>query len=167
MSSFDTEFEMAPNGVKRRKLEHDSDGDDTSQVTSKKAQKAFFKNASNWNLEQDYESRPRKGKKTKERKESSRLPLKTRDGRIEALRELEDEGAESAESDNEWLEGQDNDVEVESEEDGDSEPVEEEKPEQEQNRKKQAKSQHCFPPVPVCGKPASDCQPSISMIERR
>ena len=132
MSSFDTEFEMAPNGVKRRKLEHDSDGDDTSQVTSKKAQKAFFKNASNWNLEQDYESRPRKGKKTKERKESSRLPLKTRDGRIEALRELEDEGAESAESDNEWLEGQDNDVEVESEEDGDSEPVEEEKPEQEQ-----------------------------------
>ncbi|CAM1502887.1 Fc.00g076630.m01.CDS01 [Cosmosporella sp. VM-42] len=112
---------MAPNGTKRRKLAHDS-SDEESQPkgTQKKAQKAFFKNASNWNLEQDYESRPRKGKKRE--KESTRLPIKTADGRIEQFRALEDEAAD-VESDTEWLEGKED--EIESEED---EVIEEEKP---------------------------------------
>ena len=43
----------------------------------------FFNTASRWNLEQDYEQRPRKQKKKE--KESTRLPIKTADGRIEHL----------------------------------------------------------------------------------
>lgn len=122
---------MAPNGAKRRKLEHNSSDDESSShASSKKVQKAFFKNATNWNLEQDYETRPRKGKK-KQEKESSRLPLKgTSDGRIELLRGLEDDEV-SVESDTEWLEGREDDLDDEEPEPEDK-PKEPEKPEQEQ-----------------------------------
>ncbi|PCD30914.1 hypothetical protein AU210_010582 [Fusarium oxysporum f. sp. radicis-cucumerinum] len=76
---------MAQNGTKRRKIAHDSaDHETQDQNDSRSAQKSFFKNASNWNLEQDYETRPRKGKK---QKESNRLPIKTADGRIEQAEE--------------------------------------------------------------------------------
>ena len=44
---------------------------------------AFFANASRWNLEQDYETRPRKSKKKE--KENTRLPIKTAEGRVEPL----------------------------------------------------------------------------------
>lgn len=55
------------------------------------AQGDFFKRASQWNLEQDYEQRPRKQKKGKE---SNRLPIKTAEGRIEQLEPTaEDDGA--------------------------------------------------------------------------
>ncbi|KAL6851006.1 hypothetical protein ACO1O0_008132 [Amphichorda felina] len=122
---------MAPNGVKRRKLEHNSSGDESdSPVSARTAQKAFFKNASNWNLEQDYESRPRKGKKKRET-QSSRLPRKeTSDGRVELLRGLE-EDAESIESDTEWLEGREEE-EVDEEPELESKPKEPEKSEEEQ-----------------------------------
>ena len=43
----------------------------------------FFANAARWNLEQDYETRPRKVKK-KDR-ENTRLPIKTAEGRVEQL----------------------------------------------------------------------------------
>ncbi|KAL8789021.1 MAG: hypothetical protein Q9195_007041 [Heterodermia aff. obscurata] len=43
----------------------------------------FFNTASRWNLEQDYEQKPRKQKKKE--KESTRLPIKTAEGRIEHL----------------------------------------------------------------------------------
>ncbi|KAM0236436.1 hypothetical protein ACHAPO_005068 [Fusarium lateritium] len=110
---------MAPNGTKRRKVAHDSsDHESRGQAESKSAQKSFFKNASNWDLEQDYESRPRKGKK---QKESNRLPIKTADGRIEQAEGQEDDEA-SIESDTEWLEGREDEEEVEFEE----EEVEEE-----------------------------------------
>ncbi|KAF4978371.1 hypothetical protein FZEAL_5230 [Fusarium zealandicum] len=103
---------MAPNGSKRRKLEHGSSDDEAkAPPASKKAQKSFFKNASNWNLEQDYESRPRKGKKLKE---SNRLPIKTADGRVELAEGDEDETA-SIESDTEWLEGREDEAEWEPE----------------------------------------------------
>ncbi|KAM5345477.1 hypothetical protein ACJ41O_011339 [Fusarium nematophilum] len=110
---------MAPNGSKRRKLAHDS-SDDESQAksSSRNTQKSFFKNASNWNLEQDYESRPRKGKK----QESNRLPIKTADGRIEQAQGLQDETA-SIESDTEWLDGREDEIASEPEQD---EEVEEE-----------------------------------------
>ncbi|KAF7559333.1 hypothetical protein G7046_g4823 [Stylonectria norvegica] len=107
---------MAPNGTKRRKLEHERASPQTTtpspRKAPKKAQKAFFKNATNWNLEQDYENRPRKGKKAQ--KESTRLPIKTADGRIEQFQSLEDDLA-SVESDTEWLEGRDDAVESEEE----------------------------------------------------
>jgi nucleolar complex protein 3 len=110
---------MAPNGTKRRKIAHDSsDRESRGQNESKSAQKSFFKNAANWDLEQDYESRPRKGKK---QKESNRLPIKTADGRIEQAQGQEDDAA-SIESDTEWLEGREDEEEEEPEE----EEVEEE-----------------------------------------
>lgn len=67
----------------------------------------FLKHAAGWNLEQDYEQRPRKQKK-KDR-ESSRLPIKTAEGKIEALQALdvnsEDEDSwlgSEAEDEQEW-----------------------------------------------------------------
>ncbi|KAK7424991.1 hypothetical protein QQZ08_008387 [Neonectria magnoliae] len=101
---------MAPGGSKRRKLEHDSsDNENQPQASSKKTQKSFFKNASNWNLEQDYESRPRKGKKA--HKETNRLPIRTADGRIEQFQALEGD----IESDTEWLEGREDEAESDAE----------------------------------------------------
>lgn len=107
---------MATFASKRRKLAHRPPNDEANAVdSSKKTQKAFFKQASNWNLEQDYESRPRKGEKPK--KLSKRLPIKTADGRVEQLQGLDDEGSDvSVESDTEWLEGREEDVESEQEE---------------------------------------------------
>ncbi|KAJ4202867.1 hypothetical protein NW767_005625 [Fusarium falciforme] len=100
---------MAPNGSKRRKLAHDSSDDESgAQSSSKNAQKSFFKHASNWNLEQDYESRPRKGKK---QKESNKLPIKTADGRIEHAQGDDEDDAASIESDTEWLEGREDEFE--------------------------------------------------------
>ncbi|KAF7537712.1 hypothetical protein G7Z17_g12800 [Cylindrodendrum hubeiense] len=110
---------MAPGGSKRRKLDHDSDDESRPPAATKKVQKSFFKNASNWNLEQDYESRPRKGKKAK--KDSNRLPIRTADGRIEQAEALEEDTA-SIESDTEWLEGR------EEEEEEDEPEVEEKVP---------------------------------------
>ena len=43
----------------------------------------FYHTAAKWNLEQDYEARPRK--KQRKGKESNRLPIKTWDGRVERL----------------------------------------------------------------------------------
>ncbi|KAH7313360.1 nuclear export protein Noc3 [Stachybotrys elegans] len=104
---------MAINGTKRRKLGHAASEDEAAPLESSKAsQKAFFKNAANWDLEQDYESRPRKGKK--QDKESNRLPIKTADGRLEVLRSLQDEEL-SVESDTEWLEGREDDMDSEPE----------------------------------------------------
>ncbi|PHH59569.1 hypothetical protein CDD81_2857 [Ophiocordyceps australis] len=93
---------MATNGTKRRKLAHHS-SDDETPMSSKDSRKAFYKNAASWNLEQDYESRPRKGRKNT--KESTRLPqIKTANGRLEVLQNVEsdDDGLSEA-SDGEWL----------------------------------------------------------------
>ncbi|KAI6707985.1 hypothetical protein PZA11_007069 [Diplocarpon coronariae] len=71
--------------VKRRKLTPpDTDGEDSSLSTLDDAPEtsAFFKQASSWNLEQDYETKPRKGKK---RDKGTRLPIKTPDGLIQEL----------------------------------------------------------------------------------
>ncbi|KAJ4857376.1 nucleolar complex-associated protein domain-containing protein [Trichoderma breve] len=109
---------MTTNGTKRRKLAHDASDD---EAQSRKAQKDFFKQAANWDLEDSYETRRRKSKKAS--KESTKLPIKTADGRLEVLRELEkEEDLVSVESDTEWLEGREDDIESELEE------VEEEAP---------------------------------------
>ncbi|CZT13161.1 related to NOC3 protein, required for maturation and intranuclear transport of pre-ribosomes [Rhynchosporium agropyri] len=88
--------------VKRRKLTPPpTDGEDSSPSTLDNVSEtsAFFKQASSWNLEQDYESRPRKGKKKDQ--ESTRLPIKTSDGQIQEL-EVAEEVKDEA-SDMEWL----------------------------------------------------------------
>lgn len=88
--------------VKRRKLTPPAtDGEESTVSTLEAAPETstFFKQASSWNLEQDYETRPRKGKK-KER-ESTRLPIKTSEGLIQQVEEPEE--AQEEESDLEWL----------------------------------------------------------------
>ncbi|TWU72550.1 hypothetical protein ED733_000489 [Metarhizium rileyi] len=107
---------MVINGYKKRKISHASSDDESHRpVTSKRAQKDFFKHASNWNLEQDYESRPRKGKKNV--KENTKLPIKSQDGRLELLKDLDPEDdAASIESDTEWLEGREDEIDSEDEE---------------------------------------------------
>lgn len=74
---------------KRRRLsstEADSSGSSSStlkQCSAPTGVDAFVANASRWNLEQDYETRPRKSKRKE--KENTRLPIKTAEGRVEPL----------------------------------------------------------------------------------
>lgn len=87
---------------KRRKLTPpptDGEDDSPSTLDNDPTSNAYYKQASGWNLEQDYENRPRKGKKEKE---STRLPIKTAEGLIEQVKAPE--VIEEAEgSDLEWL----------------------------------------------------------------
>jgi nucleolar complex protein 3 len=100
--------------IKRRKLTPPaSDGEDSSPSTLENAPQTdiFFKQAASWNLEQEYETKPRKGKKKD--KENTRLPIKTSEGLVQQV-EVPAE-AEDAESDLEWLgaEGSDDAVQEE------------------------------------------------------
>lgn len=87
--------------IKRRKLTSPAPKDDGSSSSTVGAQSngpisnVFFANASKWNLEQDYEQRPRK-KKAKG-KENTRLPIKTAEGRVEQfqVQEVEEKEQES------------------------------------------------------------------------
>lgn len=86
--------------VKRRKLTPPpTDGDSSS--TNDQSTKSFYKQASSWNLEQDYENRSRKGKK---KEESTRLPIKTAGGLIQQVDQPE-QVKEEEQSDLEWLSG--------------------------------------------------------------
>ncbi|EEQ31097.1 hypothetical protein McanMca71_005729 [Microsporum canis] len=73
--------------VKRRRL---SPSGDSTNLKSK-----FYSQAAQWDLEQDYERRPRK---TKKGKEKTRLPIKTQEGTLEHLEE-DEKPEESSESD--------------------------------------------------------------------
>jgi nucleolar complex protein 3 len=100
--------------VKRRKLTPPAtDGEDSSPSTLEAVPEtnAFFKQASSWNLEQDYETKLRKGKKKD--KENTRLPIKTSEGLIQQVDEPE--VVEAEESDLEWLGADDSEGEVEEE----------------------------------------------------
>ena len=83
---------------KRRKLSPAEGG--THGGRSADTQDAFYKQAAGWNLEQDYEQRPRKKRKEKE---STRLPIKTAEGRIEQVKSLE---LQRDDSDN-WFDSED------------------------------------------------------------
>ncbi|KAH6669014.1 putative nucleolar complex-associated protein 3 [Halenospora varia] len=88
--------------VKRRKLTPPAtDGEDSSPSTLEAVPDTndFLSQAASWNLEQDYETKPRKGKKKE--KESTRLPIKTSDGLIQQVEAPEEK--EEEESDLEWL----------------------------------------------------------------
>lgn len=89
--------------TKRRRLSP-SDDDNSSTApkfkpkskpngSSSNIQNAFYSRAAEWDLEQDYERRPRKGKNKKE-KEKTRLPIKTAEGLVHV-----DEPEETAASD--------------------------------------------------------------------
>lgn len=73
--------------AKRRKLsppgERDHKPMPVTSVANSATQDDFFEQAAGWNLEQEYEQRPRKQKKKD--KEHTRLPIKTAEGKIEQL----------------------------------------------------------------------------------
>lgn len=102
---------MASRPVKKRRLTPPSE-DEGTQESNAKAQKQFFKSAQSWDLEQEYESKARKGGKNK--KESSRLPVRLADGRIQQFQANEDDVASV--DDEDWLAGNDiSDVESDGE----------------------------------------------------
>lgn len=78
---------------KRRRLTPSNTSDEESTPSTLVTQpgqissNSFFSNAAQWNLEQNYEQKPRK--KNKKEKENTRLPIKTADGRIEQLEVIE------------------------------------------------------------------------------
>lgn len=117
---------MASRPSKKRRLTPPSTDDHTGEV---KIQKAFFKNAASWNLEQDYESRPRKSKKKD--KATNKLPIKTADGRLQQAESAFDDVA-SVESDGDWLEGDDSDADASHAQDEKQPPPEPTIPEREQ-----------------------------------
>ncbi|CAI4218808.1 unnamed protein product [Parascedosporium putredinis] len=89
---------MAASVPKKRKLSIREAGKST--VSAETLQKDFYNSASTWNLEENYQKRQAKKQKSQP-KESTRLPIKTADGRIEQV-EYEDEQA--ADSEEDWLE---------------------------------------------------------------
>ncbi|KAF3065345.1 Nucleolar complex-associated protein 3 [Daldinia childiae] len=93
---------MASRPVKKRKLTPPADDERSSKKSGAKIQKAFLTNASNWDLEQDYETKARKGKKKE--KESTRLPLKLPNGRVQHISAPES-NFQAIESDEDWLDG--------------------------------------------------------------
>ncbi|KAI2630713.1 nucleolar complex-associated protein 3 [Hypoxylon sp. NC1633] len=94
---------MASRPTKRRKLTPpQSDDEALPRKSGAKVQKSFLVNAANWDLEQDYETRARKGKKKE--KESTRLPLKLPGGRVQKYTAPAHE-LPTLESDEDWLEG--------------------------------------------------------------
>ena len=102
--------------VKRRKLsppEYSHSDSSTSTFINQSTQDDFASRASEWNLEQDYEQRPRKQKKKE--KENTRLPIKTAEGRVEPLQVPH----VIHEDDDSWLSSDDGNIE-------DSGPVQEE-----------------------------------------
>ncbi|KAI6091108.1 nucleolar complex-associated protein 3 [Hypoxylon rubiginosum] len=110
---------MASRPTKKRKLTPPQSDDEGAPRKSKsKVQKSFLVNAANWNLEQDYETKARKGKKKE--KENTRLPLKLPNGRVQQFSAPADD-LRSVESDDDWLEG--------AEDGSDNEEVEEKRAE--------------------------------------
>ncbi|KAE8442909.1 hypothetical protein EG329_002581 [Mollisiaceae sp. DMI_Dod_QoI] len=98
--------------IKRRKLTRPrTDGEDSSPSTleNEPETNAFFEQASSWNLEQDYETRPRKGRKKE--KENTRLPIKTSEGLIQQIEVPQD----AEDSDLEWLGTEESEEEVQEE----------------------------------------------------
>ncbi|KZZ93069.1 nuclear export protein Noc3 [Ascosphaera apis ARSEF 7405] len=75
--------------VKRRRLSPEADD-------NKASMNAFYSNAAEWDLEQDYERRPRKNKKKE--KEKTRLPIKTLEGQIEHIQEEQQQPSDDSDN---------------------------------------------------------------------
>lgn len=128
---------MSSRATKRRRLAPPPD-DGNSGVNGAKIQKQFFKSAAGWDLENDYENRPRKGKKKKDKKangeaSAGRLPLRTAGGTWVAQ---DDVDVESIASNSDWLESS-GDEEVVEEEPKKHVPEQPKIPEREQIRRAQ------------------------------
>ncbi|KAL1618280.1 hypothetical protein SLS56_010610 [Neofusicoccum ribis] len=83
--------------AKRRRLSPPDDADSASGSPNRQlASSSFASQAAQWDLEQDYENRPRSLSK---KKDANRLPIKTQDGRIEQLHVPEPEKAEAQDDD--------------------------------------------------------------------
>lgn len=97
---------MTSRPSKKRRLtppQSDDEGASRRSGGGAKIQKAFFKSAASWDLEQDYETKARKGKNKKE-KESSRLPIRLPDGRLQQMSTVTaPTDVQSIESDEDWL----------------------------------------------------------------
>ena len=95
--------------VKRRKLSppasSDPDPSKSTLVGWTSTLDDFSNRAAGWNLEQNYEQRPRKQKK-KEKKENTRLPIKTAEGRLEQLKV-----PDVAHDDDSWLGSEEGSIE--------------------------------------------------------
>jgi nucleolar complex protein 3 len=125
---------MASRPSKRRRVTPPREDAHESTNNDTKIQKAFFKSAASWNLEQDYEARTRKGKKKDAKKNGAegagRLPVKTSQGTWQVRDD------DSVVSDAEWLEREGDEGGVEEEPQAVA-PEEPKIPEREQIRKAQ------------------------------
>ncbi|KAI1324873.1 nucleolar complex-associated protein 3 [Xylariaceae sp. FL0255] len=102
---------MSSRPAKKRKLTPPQSDDEGDSRSNAKIQKAFFKNAAKWDLEDQYHAK--NNKKSKKEGKTERLPLKLRDGRVQAVSAPVDAAIES---DEDWLDGAD-DVSVDDDED--------------------------------------------------
>ncbi|KAF2205266.1 nucleolar complex protein-like protein 3 [Delitschia confertaspora ATCC 74209] len=107
--------------AKRRRL---SPPDDAASPPPKSGNSAFVSNTSKWDLEQDYETRPRKLKK---KKEVSRLPIRTTEGWVEPevapeTAKKEEEGEETDSFLGSGSEGEEGEEEQEEEEEVEEKP---------------------------------------------
>ena len=97
---------MTSRPSKKRRLtppQSDDEGASRRSGGGAKIQKAFFKSAASWDLEQEYETKARKGKNKKE-KESTRLPIRLPDGRLQQMSTVTaPTDVQSIESDEDWL----------------------------------------------------------------
>lgn len=84
---------MAPSrATKRRRLTPSDDEASPAPATKSAAIKQnFYSNAAEWDLEQDYERRPRNGKKKEQ--EKTRLPIKTSEGLVQVSESENDDAA--------------------------------------------------------------------------
>ncbi|SPO02795.1 related to NOC3 protein, required for maturation and intranuclear transport of pre-ribosomes [Cephalotrichum gorgonifer] len=94
---------MAPSVSRKRKLGQAQNGG-SSKPNAAKLEKDFINHAAGWELESGYEKRF--SKKQKNKKESTRLPIKTADGRVEQVEveeaEEEEEEVAPAEGEGDW-----------------------------------------------------------------
>lgn len=79
--------------MKRRRVSPTEDGDSTTPVSNGNSTGNFYTRAAQWDLEQDYERRPRKG--NKKDREQTRLPIKTAQGTLEQVQNPEEENNDS------------------------------------------------------------------------
>jgi nucleolar complex protein 3 len=113
---------MAPSrAAKRRRLTRSDDEASPAPKSAASIKQNFYSNAAEWDLEQDYERRPRKGKKKDQ--EKTRLPIKTSEGLVQ-VSESENDNAAADDADS-FL---DSDSENDNAEQDEEEEEEEEKP---------------------------------------
>lgn len=118
---------MAPGRtIKRRRLSPPGDEEDTSSRPSRDSFNDFYNNAAKWDLEQDYERRPRKlGKKDKE---NTRLPIKTAEGLQMVESEPEAEESDSFLGTDDDEDGDENEADFDDEDMEDADEAAEETP---------------------------------------